>query len=284
MAAVLGIDAAWTESGSSGIALLQDGPRGWACVAAEQSYSRFIHRAGPAAEGDDRALPSTVPDVRALCATAKGLLDGSEVDVVAVDMPMANVPITGRRVPDNAISLEFGASWCGTHSPGPDRPGALGATMSEGFRELGFRLATTETPPGETPKLLEVFPHVALLKMMGADRRVPYKVARARRYWPKHSPEMRRQLLLKEWARILEALSQEVRDITLELPAPSSMGSVLGLKPFEDVMDAIVCAWVGVEYLRKNAKPYGDDTAAIWVPESRPHKPEGVEPCSTQPC
>jgi hypothetical protein len=37
-------------------------------------------------------------------------------------------------------------------------------------------------------------------------------------------------------------------------------------KAWEDVIDAIVCCWVGLEWLADAAEPYGDEDAAIWVP------------------
>jgi predicted RNase H-like nuclease len=267
--AILGIDAAWTESGSSGIALLRDDSRGWNCISAEQSYAHFMRRAGLASEGIKGALPNTISNPDALLSAANNLLGGNKVDVVAVDIPVANVPILGRRVADNTISSEFGANWCGTHSPSRKRPGKVGTRIGGGFCKLGYHLATAETPAGDTPKLIEVFPHVALLRMLGVSSRVTYKVAKSRKYWPKDSLEVRKERLLIEFAKILEVLKREICGISLELPTPAKVKFLSSLKPFEDVIDAIVCAWVGVNYLRKKARPYGDHSAAIWVPDPR---------------
>jgi predicted RNase H-like nuclease len=44
------------------------------------------------------------------------------------------------------------------------------------------------------------------------------------------------------------------------------MISTSGLKRYEDSLDALVCACVGAKYLEGSAVPYGDNTAAIWVP------------------
>lgn len=38
-----------------------------------------------------------------------------------------------------------------------------------------------------------------------------------------------------------------------------------GLKPAEDVIDAIVAAWVGIVALAGGAEPFGDEVSAIWV-------------------
>jgi predicted RNase H-like nuclease len=269
VAAILGIDAAWTEDGSSGVALLKNDSSGWNCIAAERSYADFIGRAGLALQEDKGPLQDTIPNPDALLGAARKLLGGDKVEVVAVDIPVSIVPISGRRAADNKISSEFGANWCGTHSPSSERPGDVGTKISEGFSEVGYPLATADTPAGDKPKLIEVFPHVALLRMLGVSSRVPYKVGKSKKYWPEDTREVRKERLLTEFDKILEALKREICGISLELPTPTTAKSLASLKPFEDVIDAIVCAWVGITYLGKKAKPYGDHTAAIWVPDPR---------------
>ena len=189
MAAILGIDAAWTEDGSSGVALLKNDSSGWNCIAAERSYADFIGRAGLALQEDKGPLPDTIPNPDALLGAARKLLGGDKVEVVAVDIPVSTVPISGRRAADNKISSEFGANWCGTHSPSSERPGDVGTKISEGFSEVGYPLATADTPAGDKPKLIEVFPHVALLRMLGVSSRVPYKVGKSKKYWPQDTRE-----------------------------------------------------------------------------------------------
>ena len=93
MPAILGIDAAWTEGGSSGIALLRDDSSGWICIAAERSYADFMGRAGLASQGGKGLVPDTIPNPDALLSAAEYLLGGNKVDVVAVDIPVASVPI-----------------------------------------------------------------------------------------------------------------------------------------------------------------------------------------------
>ena len=36
------------------------------------------------------------------------------------------------------------------------------------------------------------------------------------------------------------------------------------LKRYEDAIDALICCWVGTLYAEVNARPLGDNTAAIW--------------------
>jgi predicted RNase H-like nuclease len=41
------------------------------------------------------------------------------------------------------------------------------------------------------------------------------------------------------------------------------------MKPIEDKIDALVCAWVGIQVLDGKAEPIGDESAAIWLPRRR---------------
>ena len=39
------------------------------------------------------------------------------------------------------------------------------------------------------------------------------------------------------------------------------------LKPYEDSLDALICAWVGALYIDGAARALGDAESAIWIPE-----------------
>src|SRR5271166_1666627 len=91
--AVLGIDAAWTESQPSGVALAVEREGGWSLAAVEASYDHFLGRAKGNAPGDERSRGST-PDAAALLGAAR-MICGRRVDLVAVDMPLARHPIAG---------------------------------------------------------------------------------------------------------------------------------------------------------------------------------------------
>ena len=45
------------------------------------------------------------------------------------------------------------------------------------------------------------------------------------------------------------------------------MTTLASLKPVEDRLDGLICAWVGIEHLAGRTVGLGDDTAAIWVPQ-----------------
>jgi predicted RNase H-like nuclease len=52
----------------------------------------------------------------------------------------------------------------------------------------------------------------------------------------------------------------------LKLPEEGTVGSLARLKPYEDALDALVSAWIGLEYLAGRATALGDEQAAVWVP------------------
>lgn len=262
MAGVLGIDAAWTGTEPSGVALLESSPEGWRCVAVAPSYDSFLTLAeGTPVEWAAKSK-GALPDVARLLAAAEDLLGGRELAAVTVDMPLATEPITGRREADAAISRAFGGRGAAAHSPSAQRPGAI----SDRLTYAGFPLATGVTPVGTPGRLVEVYPHPALMILTGASYRLPYKVGKSRKYWPDSTPAERRANLLTKFEEILSALRAEIHDIAVELPEPKGVVSTSGLKRYEDSLDALVCAWVGAKYLEGEAIVYGDDTAAVWVP------------------
>lgn len=257
--AVLGIDAAWTDHQPSGVALVERHDRRWRCRSVAPSYDAFCRQFSwgePVAAGP--------MDVEAVLRASAELLDGIPLAVVAVDMPLATVPIRGRRTADQRVSEQFGHRGCSTHSPNARRPGPTGERLPRALETRGFVLDTHGGCP--RPALIEVYPHVALLGLMQCDHRLPYKVGKARRYWPGASVAERRRRLLHGWQQVLERLAETIGDMRLPLPPVSEEGSLASLKRYEDALDGLVCAWVGVQYLEGRAVSLGDETAAIWAP------------------
>ena len=267
MTAVLAIDAAWTEREPSGVAVLaRDARTGWRCAGLAPSYAAFIAlAAGVAVDWSARSFTGDRPAADSLLAAAEHLA-GQQVGLVTVDMPVSTVPISGRRAADNAVSKAFGRFQCGTHTPNPRRPGAIGRVLSEGFTAAGYPVATTRTGCGTECRLTEVYPHPALVKLLRLERRLPYKQGKSTKYWPGSDIAKRIRNLLSVYDRVLAALTDRISGIGLDLPHPDDVPSLAFLKRYEDALDALVCGWVGIEYLRGRATPYGDKTAAIWIP------------------
>jgi predicted RNase H-like nuclease len=213
----------------------------------------------------DESVRGGKADVPRLLAACSALSGGHRLAVIAVDMPLATGPIRGRRVADNQVSKQFGARKCSVHSPTIERPGDVGAQLCEDFSRAGFPLALEIG--SNIPALLEVYPHVALLKLTGATERLPYKVSKSGSYWSKGFPATeRKQRLLAQWTAILGHLEHEIDGIEIPLPRDPEQYTFQALKRYEDAIDGLVCAWMATRYLADDAIPLGDETGAIWIP------------------
>ena len=261
MAVVLGLDAAWTPNGSSGVALVDTDHQLPRVVAMAPGYRAFAHvRRGNAVDWIAKPAGGE-PPLEELLSAAEDLAE-KPVDVIVVDMPLSHAPITGRRSADRLVSSTFGGRGCATHSPLADRPGPISEGLCKTAGRLGYRLMTTARQHAEKA-LLETYPHPALLHLTGAAYRIPYKVQRSARYSPGLAPTERRAAIARELSFIRQNLDAVLADVDLEIDATAP---VHRLKAVEDVIDALVCCWVGVRWLTGAAAAFGDDEAAIWVP------------------
>ena len=254
--AILGVDPAWSETNPSGAALLSNQGE---IIAIAPSYVSFVALAeGNKVDWSEPAKPDG--EIEEVLNAAEQLAPNDPVKVVSVDMPVSKLKITSRRPADNMVSKVFGVNWCGTHSPSKESPGPVSERFSRVMIERQFCLATVEPLAGKS--YLEVYPHTALLRLMKSEKRLQYKASRRSKYWPDLSTKERKQELLKQWGKIISALEERVGRVDI----PINDG--VSLKAAEDAIDAVICAWVGYEYLKGRAKSLGDENAAIWTPVS----------------
>lgn len=257
MRAVLGLDAAWTTTQPSGVALVVEHSRGrWRCARVAPSVDAFC-----AERVDWTARPrGSAIDVDRLLAAlpAVGRL------TVAIDMPVGKTPPLARRASDDAVTRAFGRFGCGTHSPTPERPGAVSVAVTKAFTARGIPVAaSSDAPEG---RLLEVYPHPAVMGLLERSYRVPYKVSRAAQYWPGLPLVERTRRLADELSALHDVLTH--RFAGLSMPRPPRATTLAGLKRYEDGLDALVCAFIGVEVIEGRGMAFGDETAAIWLPRS----------------
>ena len=270
--AVLGIDAAWTKGNPSGVALIRQLQGGsWECVAVAPSYKAFLDLA----EGNNVNWEATpvggLPEPGRLLEAAAFLLKGAEVTVVAVDIPVSNRPIDGRRPCDIAISRAFGGALCGTHSPNVNRPGALSKNLIASLKKHNYNLRTemptvaNDEPPAKAT--IEVYPHPAIVRLLNLDHRLKYKVEKSNDFWRGRTLLERRKRLRSNFQKLRIGLAAEIHGIPEDVvPTAAYVRSRRSLKRYEDSLDALVCAWVGSCYLDNRAESFGDEDAAIWVP------------------
>lgn len=266
--AILGIDAAWTRGAPSGVALIVEKIDGWSCIAVAPSYCEFLAQLKQKRmrnDWEDSLCCGGPPCIPSLLSAVKDFV-GIAVDVAAIDMPMARSRISNRRFADDEVSREFGSRKCSTHSPRDIRPGRLGEDISQAFFAAGFSLRTSITLSPVGPALIEVYPHTGLLSLLKRAERVPYKVSKSKRYWRDSEKSERIRLLVDQFRAIYKALELCFGALPFVLPEPSRVGSLTSLKRYEDGLDALVCAWVGMEYLRGRAVALGDEDSAIWCP------------------
>lgn len=267
MTLVLGIDAAWTVRNPSGIALVSTETVPPKLVRASPSFEDFV--AGTTSDawcGKHEFRASLTEVIRMAERIGTG-----PVSVMAVDMPIARSQVRRRRASDNMISRTFGRYDCSTYTPSEQRPGKVSDDFVTEAEVAGFSLQTTTVREGERA-LLEVYPHVALLSLFrGSDGTLPqklkYKLAKRSKHWRDLDREGRLSALLEVWRSIIRRLRTQI-DFTLELDCYGQ--PMCRWKAWEDVIDAIVCCWVGLKWLRGQAAPYGDNESAIWFPVDAP--------------
>jgi predicted RNase H-like nuclease len=264
---ILGLDAAWTPGEPSGVALVARESGKWRCLCAAPSYDAFTGCAtAKPVDWRSGTFRGTAPNVVTLIEAAQ-LLAGGRPELVAIDMPMTCGQLTGRRAADAAISSAFGVNGCSTHSPSRDRPGPLGEALTKALAASGYPLATTADLSGTLPRTLEVYPHPALLVLLAREYRVPYKVSKSKKYWRNETVHGRIRNVLEQFSAINTALHRAFGETQISLPAPSEVQNLSQLKRYEDALDALISAWVGVQYVEGCSKAYGDGEAAIWVPQ-----------------
>ena len=260
MRCVLGIDAAWTAGQPSGCALVDETETGWRLVSCAASYDQFAAD-GTEPPADLRARGSIPQTSSVINACVRGT--GRRPDLIAIDMPMALVPITSRRASDQAVSRHYGGRGSGTHTPNAVRPGLISDAVRSEFSSIGYPLLVDRVA---CPGLMEVYPHPALIELASAPRRLPYKIQKAAKYWPSVSAAQRRENLLTVWFDIVGLLNARISGVTTMLPLPTIGASTATLKSFEDMLDAVVCAGVGTCALEGRATPFGDTESGIWIP------------------
>jgi len=94
MTAILGIDAAWTATQPSGIALVSSEAGRWRVTFAGSSYGHLMDRA--AGRFPSLRPSGSVAEAAAVLAAAERIA-GAPIDLVAVDMPLSLETIAERR-------------------------------------------------------------------------------------------------------------------------------------------------------------------------------------------
>ena len=260
---IIGVDAAWTAHHPSGISLLRYAPgKPLHVVKIARSYREFLEETLDW-ETKPVASPPLLPEVLHYC---RG--HGYDVQVVALDIPLAPEPVRGYREADRALTRAYSKRGAPVHSPTPERPGAISDLIYEQLTEAGFQWAGSQAVLSR-PSFIEVYPHAAIIELFGYPYRLPYKVQKRGQYWKAHPPDVRYRKSIEQLLRLRQHLGclvdYEPGNDLPQLHADERYPLAF-LKGYEDVLDSVVSALAGYAYRVGKATAYGNQEGAIWVP------------------
>ena len=262
---ILGVDAAWTSHNPSGVSLVHHTPgKPLRVTKLARSYDEFLERDTPDWDHAPQPSPPLLTPVLQHCYSR-----GFDVQVVALDIPLAPQPVRGYREADRALSRAYSRRGAPVHSPTPARPGAVSDTLYQQLVALGFQWAGAQAEV-DGPSFIEVYPHAAIIELFGYAYRLPYKVQRRAQYWKEASPEVRYRKSIEKLMELRHHLDGYlVYAPGVFLPPLDSARhyTLTFLKGYEDVLDSLVSALVGYTYWAGKATAYGNDEGAIWVPD-----------------
>lgn len=258
---ILGVDAAWTPNGSSGLCLLK-WKRGSQpeVIHLGRSYEEFLEREIRWNEKATASAPRLDEIIQQI---------GNTPQVVALDIPLSPEPITGYREADRQVTRRYSRKGAAVHSPTQERPGKIAEVLYQQLTGAGISWAGTDAKP-DRPYFMEVYPHVTIIEMLGLDYRLPYKVQKKGQYWKEDSPEERYRKSIQQLNFLrkgIEAELQKPLDEFLPELQEKEKYTLWFLKSFEDALDAVVCALSGYYFLMGKAEGLGDETSAIWIPK-----------------
>jgi len=183
--------------------------------------------------------------------------------VAAVDAPLVITNQTGIRQAERELNRDFRRFHAGCHAANLGRPFAPKVIAFSGrLAALGFEHCIAVKPRAGGRFQIEVHPHAASVSLFGLDRIVKYK---------RGSRAERAQGLRRLRGLMLSRMPALDPPLSMRLPAIPSSGN---LKPVEDQIDAVFCAYIAAYWWNWGAQRnriYGSaDGAAIVVPTPAP--------------
>jgi predicted RNase H-like nuclease len=270
---VLGVDAAWTAHHPAGVALVKIPQRGRPrLLRVARSYEEFCGFSKNDRIDWSTKVHGSEPNIPALLAVCERIA-GAMPNVIALDIPIGAQLITGRRTADRMVTSAYIRRKAGTHSPTANRPGPISQILFEQLSACGFKWLHAKSMFSRNQNssvFIEAYPHPAIIELLGLSERLKYKVSKLKKYWPELESGKRWATVAQNLAQLRTALDKRIAGVAESLPSAQSFiknGALSRLKGYEDALDAIVCAWIGCEFLAGGCVAYGDDQSAIWLPK-----------------
>ncbi|WP_394650263.1 DUF429 domain-containing protein [uncultured Deinococcus sp.] len=215
----IGLDLAWAAHNPTGAAVLDE--RG---------------------EVLDTALLGGDEDVLAYVAAQAG----QGAAIIGVDAPLTVPNLTGRRPAEAELGRVFARFQAGAHPANrrhlEEADGTIrGERLVEGLAALGFVHDPHLEVGAQVRRVLEVYPHPAMVSLFGLGRTLKYK-----------NKGQGRPALEAGWAALrshllaLEAARPPLRGVAGLMPPTLDGLRGRGLKNLEDQVDAVVCAYVAL--------------------------------------
>lgn len=188
------------------------------------------------------------------------ILESGPIRGVAIDAPLIIENETGSRPCERALSDVYGSRWAGCHASNQARyPDASSVRLSTWLASNGFRHLDQENR-----WQIEVYPHPALIEIFGLEKRLAYK---------KGSTAQRRtgQTRLVELLLSLSTDKSLPMKICMTLANRFSSDYVNALPPGrlkenEDMLDAVVCCYIGARFaLGITDQVFGDTSSGYIV-------------------
>ena len=94
---------------------------------------------------------------------------------------------------------------------------------------------------------------------------MPYKLSRSGKYWKaaQLTRTERIERLLGQVQTVRTGLEAHISGIPDFIPASSEVTTLTSLKPVKDMLDGLICAWIGIEHLTERTAGLGNDIATI---------------------
>jgi len=191
--------------------------------------------------------------------------------LVAFDAPLIVTNPSGQRRCEAELTADFRRYDAGTHPSNTSRP-----ELAHGGRALHLsqrlELDTDPRSPHDR-RAIEVYPHPASVMLFGLDRTLKYK----------HKPGRTHEMLRAELLRLMDHIEAlQAADPPLQVRAAPEWRAIRAtvetatrksaLKQVEDVVDAVLCAYISLYATRRpgDTTVYGDAATGYIVTPSLP--------------
>lgn len=226
----VGIDIAWSENNPTGISVLEG-----------DKESASLEAVG-LVETDEQIIDFVSEEV------------GEEDAIVTIDAPLKVPNEEGRRPAEEVTGKLFSKYDAGAHPANRKRLSqwtgrVRGEDIVEKLENKGFAHSPRLEKHERSRKVMEVYPHPAMVALFDLDKILKYKNKSGRDY----------EFLYKEFRKFQENLRNlEDSEITLEAPeiVEKEVEGLIGqdLKAYEDKLDAVFCAYIAYFYWRKPSR------------------------------